>query len=108
MDDAGSWGDHANVNPAGAGGVQGMNSVPHQGVGQAQQMSGGAGGYNGVTQGGYGARGGLNLNANAGATPSLFHPTEGGYRLGNFYLDRPQVSDYYPAAAQQQQFHQHK
>jgi hypothetical protein len=34
-----------------------------------------------------------------GAQPSLFHPTEGGYRLGSFHLDRPQVSDYYPAHA---------
>lgn len=80
-----------------AGGVQGMAQQPPQGGVQPQGM----GAYNGADAGAYGGRG-MSNNVGAGANASLFHSTEGGYRLGNFCLDRPQVSDYYPAGAQQQ------
>ena len=91
--DVGSLSDHSNPASFGAASVAG-GSVPmppqHQSGAQGGQVAGNAG-----SKGVAGA--GVARSANADPAASLFHLTEGGYRLGSFYLDRPQVSDYYPA-----------
>ncbi|KAJ1030365.1 hypothetical protein NDA16_001274 [Ustilago loliicola] len=106
--DVGNWNDtnspaqFAAAAAAAAGGASGVQGTAQQ---VPQGIVPGMGAYNGAGGSAYGPRG-TSGNAGTGANASLFHTTEGGYRLGSFYLDRPQVSDYYPASVQQQHFHQ--
>ncbi|CDR98735.1 hypothetical protein [Sporisorium scitamineum] len=96
--DVGSWNDHtspanfAGGTAAGAGGHVGQHASPPQagppGGPAGAAPGGGPGGYPGANGaaggGGGGVPGVYGRNVNAGANPSFFHVTEGGYRFGQF------------------------